>query len=146
MVAEIIEEVGLVAAVFCHSRVVADASSGFVYYSPMTRARILYWKEVPVQVQAEDDSGQVSRLLASRFQEGVDQIAMFDGSEGSEDYLDGWAWGGYLEAAGTAAEVADRLADRYSQSFPGDFVRRIRELHESGKRKPHPGAVDGWME
>ncbi len=109
------------------------------------RVRVMYWKEVPVQVQAEDDSGRVSQPLDQRFQQGVDQIAMFDKSLGTDDYLDGWAWGEYTEAEGTAAETAARLADRYNQGFPDDFVMRIRELHRSGQRKPHPGAVDQWI-
>ncbi len=111
----------------------------------MARARVLYWKEIPVQVQAEDDSDQVSQPLDGRFQEGVDRIAMFDKSAGTDDYLDGWAWGEYVEGEGTAAETAAQVADRYNQGFPDDFVTRIRELHKSGRRKPHPGAVDEWI-
>ena len=50
----------------------------------MTKVRLMYWKEIPVQVQAEDESGQVSKPLDARFQEGVDAISMFDGSAGSD--------------------------------------------------------------
>ena len=39
-------------------------------------------------------------------------------------------------------KTAVRLADVYNTGFPGDFVKRIRELHGSGQRRPHPGAVD----
>ena len=53
----------------------------------------MYWKEIPVQVQALDDSGVVSRQLDDRFQEGVDAISMLDGSSGSDEYLDAWEWG-----------------------------------------------------
>ena len=62
----------------------------------------MYWKEVPLQVQAEDDSGQVSKPLDDRFQSGADAISMFDGSAGGDDYLDGFQWGGYVEVQGTA--------------------------------------------
>ena len=37
-----------------------------------------------MQVQVEDASGQVSRPLDDRFQEGVDAIAMIDGSSGTD--------------------------------------------------------------
>ena len=51
----------------------------------MAKVRLMYWKEVPVQVQAEDADGQVSKQLDERFQHGVDTISMFDGSGGSEE-------------------------------------------------------------
>ena len=50
----------------------------------------MYWKEIPVQVQAEDESGRVSRQLDDRFQQGVDAVSMMDGSAGSDDYLMAW--------------------------------------------------------
>jgi hypothetical protein len=97
-------------------------------------------------VQAEDDSGQVSRPLDDRFQQGVDAISMFDGSAGGDDYLDGFQWGEYVEADGTAEEVASAAADRFNAGFPQDFVARVRDLHREGRREPSPGAIDGWLE
>ena len=106
----------------------------------------MYWKEIPAQVQAEDDSGQVSKLLDDRFQQGVDAISIFDGSSGSDDYLMAWEWSEYSESEGSAEEGASRLADRLNERFPRDFVARIRELHASGRRDPRPGAVGHWIE
>ena len=104
----------------------------------------MYWKEIPVQVQALDDKGTVSRQLDDRFQEGVDAISMLDGSSGSDEYLDAWEWGEYAEVEGPGAEAADGLAGRLNRGFPQDFVARIRDLHRSGDRDPRPGAVDHW--
>ena len=42
----------------------------------MVRVRVMYWKEIPVQVQAEDASGRVSRQLEDRFQQAADMVAM----------------------------------------------------------------------
>jgi hypothetical protein len=111
----------------------------------MAKVRVMYWKEIPVQVQAEDEAGQVSRPLDERFQQGVDAISMFDGSSGSDDYLMGWQWGEYVEVEGSAAEAAARAVERFNKGFPQDFVARIRDLHRSGKRDPRPGAVDHWI-
>ncbi len=104
----------------------------------------MYWKEIPVQVQAEDETGQVSKQLDERFQQGVDAISMFDGSGGTDDYLMGWEWGRHVDADGTAEKAASALSARLNEGFPGDFVARIRDLHKSGKRDPTPGAVDDW--
>lgn len=110
----------------------------------MARVRKMYWKEIPVQVQAEDASGQVSKPLDDRFQQGVDSISMFDGSAGTDDYLNAWEWGDYEDAEGSAEAAAASLADSLNKGFPRDFVKRVRELHDSGKRDATPGAVDDW--
>lgn len=112
----------------------------------MAAVRVLYWKEIPVQVQATDASGSVRRALTDRFQEGVDAIAMFDGSQGTDAYLEGWGWGRPTELEGGAAEVAARVAARYDERFPRDFVRRVRELHDGGRRAPSPGSADHWLD
>ena len=111
----------------------------------MAKVRIMYWKEIPVQVQAQDESGTVSRQLDTRFQQGVDAVAMFDGSMGTDDYLMAWEWGEFSEVEGTASKAADSVADRIDARFPRDFVARIRNLHREGKRVPTPGAVDHWL-
>ena len=110
----------------------------------MARVRVMYWKEIPAQVQAEDESGRVSKPLDGRFQEGLDAISMFDGSSGSDEYMNGFEWGPYSDAVGTADEAATTLAERYNIEFPTDFVARIRDLYRSGERDPRPGAVDHW--
>lgn len=111
----------------------------------MAKARVMYWKEIPVQVQAMDGPEQVSRPLDERFQQGVDAISMFDGSAGTDDYLMAWNWGEYFEVEGTAEEAAAVTAERYNTGFPSDFAARIRDLHRAGARDTSPGAVDGWM-
>ncbi len=111
----------------------------------MAKVRLMYWKEIPVQVQAEDESGRASKPLDDRFQQGADAVSMMDGSYGSDDYLNGWGWGEHSEVAGSAEEAAAAVAERYNRDFPKDFVARVRDLHRAGKRDIRPGAIDGWM-
>jgi hypothetical protein len=110
----------------------------------MAKIRVMYWKEIPVQVGSEDESGQVSRPLDDRFQQGADAVSMFDGSSGSDDYMMAWEWGEYEEAEGTAEDAAIRVAAEFNDEFPEDFVARIRDLQQSGRRDPRPGAIDHW--
>jgi hypothetical protein len=110
----------------------------------MAKVRIMYWKEIPVQVQAEDESGQVSRPLDDRFQQAVDAVSIFDGSGGSDDYLMAWEWGQHFEVAGSPEGAATAEAERINREFPKDSVARIRDLHRAGKRDPRPGAIDHW--
>ena len=102
----------------------------------MAKVRVMYWKEIPVQVKAEDDSGELSQPLDDRFQQGVDAISMFDGSAGSDDYMMAWEWGPYSEIEGNARDVAATEAERFNANFPENFVARIRDLHQSGQRDP----------
>ena len=112
----------------------------------MTQVRVMYWKEIPVQVQAQDGDDSVSMPLDPGFQEAVDSIAMFDGSAGSDDYLDGWDWGQYKEVGGGADEAARSTADRYNSGLPADFVARLRDLHRTGGRECAPGTIDHWFD
>ena len=111
----------------------------------MAKVRVMYWKEIPVQVQAANGPEQVSKPLDERFQQGADAISMFDGSAGTDDYLMAWNWGEYLEVEGSAEEAATATAERYNRRFPSDFVARIRDLHAEGARDASPGAIDVWM-
>ena len=105
----------------------------------------MYWKEVPVQVQAVDDAGTVSKPLEPRFQEAADAIAMFDGSAGTDEYMMAWEWGAFEESDGPARAAAGATAERFNRGMPSDFVARIRDLHLSGDRDPSPGGIDHWM-
>ena len=60
----------------------------------------MYWKEIPIQVQGEDEQGTTSVLLEERFQQAADSISMMDGSAGSDKYLMGWEWGESIEIDG----------------------------------------------
>ena len=105
----------------------------------------MYWKEIPVQVQAEDGARVVSVPLEDRFQRGVDAVAMLDGSAGGDEYLIAWEWGEYSDADGTPEDVAAAVSTIYNSRFPQDFVTRIRYQIETGERDPHPGAADHWL-
>lgn len=112
----------------------------------MAQVRVMYWKEIPVQVQAQDGDESVSMPLNPAFQEAVDSIAMFEGSAGSDEYLDGWDWCGFQAVDGGAEEAACAAADRYNSGMPDDFVARLRDLHNAGHREGVPGTIDHWFD
>ena len=116
-------------------------------YGVMAKVRVMYWKEIPVQVQAQDEGGMpVSVALDARFQQGVDAVSMFDGSGGSDDYLMAWEWVDYGEVEGAAADAAAAVAACFNADFPRDFVARIRDMQRAGTRDARPGAVDHWLD
>ena len=111
-----------------------------------SKTSILYWKEIPVQIKAEDDETTVSVPLDPRFQEAADAVAMMDGSYGSDEYLDAWQWGPTKESDLNAETAAKQIAQRINNGMPQDFVARIRDMHNAGNRIEKPGAIDHWVE
>ena len=111
----------------------------------MARVRVMYWKEIPVQVQAEDADGRVTRQLDERFQKAVDAVAMIDGSQGTDEYLEGWQFGPYFEQDGPAADSAESVAGKL-EKMPENFIRRIIELQKRGERNVQPGSIDSWSD
>jgi hypothetical protein len=75
----------------------------------MATYRILYWQDVPSQIRAEDEHGDVSLALPPRFMERIDALAASLGLTGSDDYLAQWHWSDDEERDGTAQEVADAI-------------------------------------
>ncbi len=110
------------------------------------KVRLMYWKEIPVQVQITNNSETQSLPLDSRFQEAVDAISMMEGSYGSDEYLDAWEWGEYFEMFGELDNVLKSVADRYNKGMPQNFVAKLRDLHKNGSRTHSAGSIDGWIE
>lgn len=76
----------------------------------MALYRILYWRDIPLQVRARDASNRASVPLSPRFQEAADRAAMLAGLTSSEDYSDQLRWGEPQEREGAARDVAEAIA------------------------------------
>ena len=84
----------------------------------MAQYQVLYWKDIPAQIKASDDSGKrISRTLPDRFQIKIDQVAMQQGLAGTEDYLNQWKWTEKFERAGSAEEVVQAVIQELEQQF-----------------------------
>jgi Virulence factor len=75
----------------------------------MATYKVLYWQEIPSQINAEDGEDEVALQLAPSFTELIDRLAMQRGLTGSDDFLSGWHWGEELDRDGTAREVAEAV-------------------------------------
>ena len=89
----------------------------------MVRLRVMYWKEIPYAVRAQDESGQVSRSLPDAFQEAVDAAAMQAGATSAEDYQAGFRWAPTEEKPGSAAEVADAAVAAIVAEWPDERLQ-----------------------
>ena len=75
----------------------------------MATYKILYWQEIPSQIKAEDDEGEVNLAMPDRFKEKIDRMAGERCLQGSDDYLAQWRWSEEEERDGSAQSVADAV-------------------------------------
>jgi hypothetical protein len=75
----------------------------------MATYKVLYWQEIPSQIKAEDDDGEVNLSLPPRFMERIDELAAQRGLQNADDYLAQWHWGEEEERDGSAQEVAEAV-------------------------------------
>jgi len=75
----------------------------------MATYKILYWRDVPTQIKAEDDMDDVTVMLDGKFMAHIDRLAAQLGLEAADDYLAQWKWSEEQEREGSAQEVAEAL-------------------------------------
>ena len=75
----------------------------------MASYKVLYWQEVPSQVRAEDEEGDVNLELPPKFMARIDSLAAARGLTGADDYLAQWRWSEDEERDGSAREVAEAV-------------------------------------
>ena len=75
----------------------------------MATYKVLYWREIPTQIKAEDELDDVIVMLDDKFMRQVDILAAKLGLGSEDDYLAQWRWSEEEEREGSAREVADAL-------------------------------------
>lgn len=110
----------------------------------MINIRIMFWKEIPVQVEFTEEKIKKTAQLDEKFQIAVDSIAMKDGSYGSDDYLDSWEW---VNMDPVNEELNDEFIQKYVSKyiFPKDFIKKLSSSIDDGTRKGTPGSIDDWI-
>ena len=95
----------------------------------------LYWRDIPAQVVAEKGRGrkreQAKIELHRRFALAIDEAAMRDGADSTDDYLANWRRGDPVECSDELEAEARRVAKRLEAEFD---VRLLAELVNSAGR------------
>jgi len=95
----------------------------------------LYWRDIPAQVVAEKGRGrkreQAKIELHRRFALAIDEAAMRDGADSTDDYLADWRRGAPVECSDELEVEARRVAERLEAEFDGKL---LAELVNSGGR------------
>lgn len=99
----------------------------------MARYSIIYWKDIPAQVKARDEGGEISAVLPERFQQTIDAAAMAQNSAEEDAYLAGWRVGEEKNRPGGAQEVLEAVLTELDEAYP---AKRLAEIARAYKISP----------
>ncbi len=84
----------------------------------MATYQILYWHDIPSQVRVRGEGRErVSLPLSSRFQEAIDNAAMYAGLIGSDDYTNAFQWSEPQSREGNPQEIATSVVAELEAQF-----------------------------
>jgi hypothetical protein len=89
----------------------------------MARWEIVAWQDIPAAVEVSDDAGQVTLQLSERFQALIDSMAMQQGLEASDAYLEQWRKLPGGERSGSARDVGEAVVAEIEARFM-DYIGR----------------------
>ena len=78
----------------------------------MSQYQIMRWREIPSMVIARSGETTIKVMLASRFQEAIDEAAMRLGEIDADAYTSGWNRDAWVEATETPDILAARIAEQ----------------------------------
>lgn len=99
----------------------------------MTKFQILYWHDIPVQVKARGEDGRVSKQLAGRFMEAVDEAAMAARQTEDSKYTAGFKWTKAEEREGTVQQVVEAVAAEIEAQYPVIDWRKTADALKAGQ-------------
>ena len=101
----------------------------------MGQTVILYWRDIPAQVVAEKGRGrkrkQAKIELHRRFALAIDEAAMRDGADSTDDYLADWRRGEPVDCSDDLEAESQRVAERLEAEFDS---KMLADLVNSGGR------------
>ena len=83
----------------------------------MSEYQIMRWREIPSMVVARSGETTIKIMLASRFQEAIDEAAMRLGEIDADAYTSGWNRDPWAEAEGAPDVVAARIVEELEREL-----------------------------
>jgi hypothetical protein len=77
--------------------------------------QVLYWQQIPSVIRV----GDVKRQLPEWFQQEIDRVAMEQGLDGSDAYLEQWEWRDLGQRDGDPAAGVDEVEAELVAGYPG---------------------------
>ncbi len=83
----------------------------------MSEYQIMRWREIPSMVIARSGETTIKIMLASRFQEAIDEAAMRLGEIDADAYTSGWNRDPWVEAEGTPDVVGAQIVEELERDL-----------------------------
>ena len=83
----------------------------------MSEYQIMRWREIPSMVVARSGETNIKIMLASRFQEAIDEAAMRLGEIDADAYTSGWNRDPWVETEGAPDVVAARIVEELEKDL-----------------------------
>ena len=83
----------------------------------MSEYQIMRWREIPSMVVARSGETTIKIMLASRFQEAIDEAAMRLGEIDADAYTSGWNRDPWFETEGAPDVVAARIVEELEREL-----------------------------
>ena len=83
----------------------------------MSEYQIMRWREIPSMVIARSGETTIKIMLASRFQEAIDEAAMRLGEIDADAYTSGWNRDPWVETDGAPDVVAARIVEELEKEL-----------------------------
>ncbi|MFK8029664.1 MAG: virulence factor [Gammaproteobacteria bacterium] len=111
---------------------------------PSAKQIIIYWRDIPSQVNVKlrRNSGKV--MLGNRFQVAIDRAAMRAGKGSSDAYIAEWRRESEVYTGDEEYQVvAQRIADVLEVEYPDERLTELIKNHGNAPGKPKDACVDG---
>jgi hypothetical protein len=83
----------------------------------MSEYQIMRWREIPSMVVARSGETTIKIMLASRFQEAIDEAAMRLGEIDADAYTSGWNRDPWVETEGAPDVVGARIVEELEREL-----------------------------
>lgn len=90
----------------------------------MAKLTVMYWRDIPSQVIAQQGRARHSVMLAARFQEAIDSAAIFAGKTEAGAYMDYWRKE-VTECGENLQEEAEKRAKELEEMFNSERLRQL---------------------
>jgi hypothetical protein len=83
----------------------------------MSQYQIMRWREIPSMVVARMNETTIKVMLASRFQEAIDEAAMRLGAIDADAYTSGWNRDPWVDASDSPEVLASRIVQELEEEL-----------------------------
>jgi hypothetical protein len=90
----------------------------------MAKLTVMYWRDIPSQVLAQQGRERHSVMLEARFQEAIDSAAIFAGKADAGAYMDHWRKE-VTECSENLKDEVEKKAKELEEAFSTEQLRKL---------------------